>query len=246
MSDGLVQLHLNLHVLDVQGLPTLGLFGATRRLAGSYSTVLTILQRHDWQKTQAAAGHLDMFAHIYFSACDVEHFYVVLRSYFDDFAGLCAQLALKPRQCPTSFHRLLRWCRNTNRATSLLGPELVSLVVSCTWFETVRRTRDGIVHLGALVLALPGPDTVRFQVRSGQHTSEVPPHLMTDTGLGDFEMFMAWMLGSLAIMSDGIGQMGLARLALPQPLVGTSGSPSMLIARNYLARFHALLPATIA
>src|SRR6185436_7009889 len=92
VADGLVQYLLNLHILDNQGLAPRSLRPA-QRIWSSVSSLLTVLERHDWQKSQASAGHLDSTSWMFFASCDVEYFYVVLRSAFDDLALLCAAIA---------------------------------------------------------------------------------------------------------------------------------------------------------
>jgi hypothetical protein len=242
-SDGMIQLVLNLHVLHAENKPTQGMCTPAWRVIGSFSTLLTILERHEWQKQQASEGTLDHTAWMFFSGCDVEHFYIVVRSLFDDLSLLCSKMAVKKGECPETFNDLFRWCTNGSRADRILGEDLAATIRTCAWFEQIRETRDGIVHFGAFTLALPGHDTVSFRVEAGPRSSQVLPELMTNENVGDFDLFCAWVIGNLAVTLDRVGSIGLARLAIDQPVYETSGRLAHRIARQYLIRLQDRLPA---
>jgi hypothetical protein len=76
-SDGMIQFVVNLHVLHAENKPTHGMRTPAWRVSGSFSTLCTILERHEWQKQQGSTGALDHTAWMLFSGCDVEHFYAV-------------------------------------------------------------------------------------------------------------------------------------------------------------------------
>jgi hypothetical protein len=242
MSDGMVQLLANVHMLQVAGKPSGGLLPAVRRIYGSFGTLLTIVERHEWQKQQGKAGALDHMAWMFFAGCDVEHFYVSLRTVFDDIAFLCSRMATKKGECPDTFGKLLQWCTTEQRADRVLGSPLASAIRACTWFESTRLTRDAIVHLGALTLALPGPETVSFQVHAGANSSVVRPELMSNENLADFELFMAWILGNLVVLLDQIGRLALTSLTIEFPVQATFGRGAIAIAREYLVRLRQRLP----
>ena len=244
MADGMIQFVMNLHMLHAENKPTHGMCTPARRVSGSFSTLLTILERHEWQKQQGDTGALDHTAWMLFSGCDVEHFYIVVRSLFDDLAFLCSKMAVKKGQCPEEkFNKLFRWCMNGSRADRILGEDLAATIRACTWFEQIRETRDGIVHFGAFTLALPGHDTVSFRVEAGSRSSQVLPELMTNEDVADFDLFCAWVIGNLAVTLDRVGSIGLARLAIDQPVHRTSRRLAHSIARQYLIRLRNRLPA---
>ena len=168
MSDGMIQLWVNLHTQNNRGKPVLDMFRAVQRVASSFDTLLTILERHEWQKQQGNAGVLNHTSWALFAGCDIEYFYVVLRSLFDHLALLCREMANKKGETSERFNKLFQWCLKENRANQILGKDLAAAIRACAWFEGVRLTREGIVHLGALTLALPSPETVSFPGRREQ------------------------------------------------------------------------------
>lgn len=242
MADGMVDLMVNLHLRDVADDHTQATVRAVRRVLGSFGSLLVTLERHDWQKRQAASGTLNHTSWMSFAGCDVEYFYVVLRSLFDDLVLLCGKLAIIEGQCPSDWS-LYSWCQDVNRADRILGHELATAIRACTWFESVRGTRDGIVHFGAWTLAIPSVDTVSFSVMNGARSSRVPAEIMTNENLGDFELFMAWAIGNLSITLDRVGQAGLRRFEITSPARGTSGRDAFGIVRAYLLRLRDRLPA---
>src|SRR5687767_1260659 len=68
----MIQFVVNLHMLHAENKPTHGISTPAWRVFGSFSTLLTILERHEWQKQQASVGALDHTAWMFFSGCDVE------------------------------------------------------------------------------------------------------------------------------------------------------------------------------
>jgi hypothetical protein len=213
LSDAFVRLSGELHIRHSAGeTETDRLYHAVSALSAEHSTLLTILERNEWQKAQARAGRLDHTLWLFFASLDVEHYYVSLRSVFDHLAAVCVAAAVVPGQCPTSFDRLLTWCNdNGERAEKCLGAGLFTLVTECAWFADIRNTRDGIVHFGALTIAFPSFETISFKVYAGQRSSIVPAELMTNENIADFELFMAWTLGNLGLTLNR-----LASIVLPQ------------------------------
>jgi hypothetical protein len=131
MSEGMVQLCVNLYMQNARGKSSSGTLRAVQRVAGSFDTLLTILERHEWQKQQGDAGVLNHTSWMLFAGCDIEYFYVVLRSLFDDLALLCKTMAIKKGECPETFNKLFQWALENNRANRVLGKELTSAIRAC-------------------------------------------------------------------------------------------------------------------
>jgi hypothetical protein len=236
LADGLVQLSGELHIRRAKGENVGELHGAVSRLTAEHSTLLTILERSEWQKVCARTNQLDGTLWFYFAALDVEHFYVSMRSLFDHLAQVCACAAVQPGQCPRMFHELLSWCSSEPRAKTILGVELIDLVTGCTWFDDIRNTRDGIVHFGALTIAFPSFETVSFNVYGGNRSAVVPSALMTNENIADFELYMAWTLGNVGLTVDRLGKILLSRLAGDNRLQTRSIRPGYATLFGYLER----------
>lgn len=237
LADSFVRLSSELHMRSAKGEDVARLQAAVVGLSGEHSSLLTILERSEWQKRMAKSGQLDHMSWLFFATLDVEHFYVALRSLFDHLAGVCDAVATKKNQCPTSFSTLWLWCGEMpERAERLLGADLVSLVRACDWFESARDTRDGIVHFGALTLAFPSFETVSFKVYAGQRSSVVPDELMTNENIADFELFMAWTLGNLGLLMDRLGSLVLMRIAEREQLHTRVTRPGFATLCVYLDR----------
>ncbi len=237
MADDLIQLLANAHVESVSGRTDHGLLEPARRIQAAFATLLTIVDRHNWQKELGASGSLDHTRWLFFAGCDVEFFYVVARSLFDDVALLCKALAKLPGQCPAGFERLLLFA-DSDRADRVLGSALATIVRGCAWFTALRSTRDGIVHFGAMTLAIPTPETVSFRIIAGQRSSHVDPVLMANENLADFELFAAWLLGSMLLLVDRLGRMGLAVLGISRPVSAVYGQAAAPVVRRYLERLR--------
>jgi len=243
LTDGLVRLSSELHVRSAMRNDADPLLAAVRRLTAAHSTLVTILERSEWQKGAAQSGHLDHTLWMFFSSCDVEHYFVALRSLFDELAIVCGRASVRSDQCPASFNELLSWCDNQHRSRRLLGPELFALITDCRWFHGIRDTRDGIIHYGALTLAIPSFETISFKVHAGHRSSVVPAELMTNEHVADFELFMAWTLGSLELTFHRLGQHLLQREFGGGTLEVFSSRYGYGVLLGYLRRLQERLPS---
>lgn len=234
-------LAVELHVRQSQGLDR-HLAAAVSALHAEHATLLTILERAEWQKRSALDGHLNDTLWFFFSALDVEHYYIVLRSLFDHIANVCAAVASRHDQVPRSFHDLLQWSAHRPRADRILGADLVELLLSCTWFDDIRKTRDGIVHFGAMTLSFPSVETIAFNVAAGDRSSVVPVALMVNENIADFELFMAWTLGNLQLFLDSFARLILARIPDRRELGVTAYQPGMRTLVRHLERLADKLP----
>jgi hypothetical protein len=244
LSDDFMQLWSRLNLERASGGDVGKVFGAVSRLAGEFDTLLTILQRSEWQKTMAARQQLNHTSWLFFATLDVEHFFVSLRSLFDYAGEVCEAVAAKPSQLPTSFHDLFKLCQAKNQRTeTLLGGEVANAIRDCGWFAAIRETRDGIVHYGALTLALPGFDTVSFKVEAGPRSSTVPPQLMTSENLADFELFMAWAIGNVRLLMNRLAACLFQRLELKERFLTSSTKLGYAVLCAYLDRLAERLPA---
>jgi hypothetical protein len=243
LSDEFIQLWSALHIKRATGADVGRVFGPVSRLAGEFETLLTILERSNWQKTAASQGHLDQTAWLFFASLDVEHFFLSLRSLFDYAGEVCESAASKPGQLPTSFHALFNLCQaNNRRAETLLGAEIASAIRDCRWFPAIRATRDGIVHYGALTLALPGFDTVSFKVEAGPRSAKAPPELMTNESLADFDLFMAWVLGNVRLLMNRLANCLFHRIELSERFAASSAKRGHTVLCAYLDRLAERLP----
>ena len=66
---------------------------------------------------------------------------------------------------------------------------------------------------------------------------------MTNEYIADFELFMAWVIGNLAVTLDQVGRIGLEGLNIQDRVHGTSSRPAVGIVREYLVRLRERLPA---
>jgi hypothetical protein len=180
---------------------------------------------------------------MFFSGLDIEHFYIALRSFFDQLAGVCRAVAIKRDQVPRSFRTLLDLCEaKSPKAVEILGREIVEFIVSCDWFRSTRATRDGIVHYGALTLTRPNFDTIAFQVSAGERSSSVIAELTLKNSLADFELFMAWILGNIILMLDHLAGLLLSRFPDLSSVVVRSARPSYTVLCAYLERLSDVMP----
>ena len=240
-SHGLMVLAVELHARRAQGVDS-RLADAVSILHAEHATLLTILERTEWQKQSARDGHLNDTLWFFFSTLDVEHYYIVLRSLFDHIAGVCAETTSRRDQIPRSFNKLLEWCADRSRADRILGADLTELLLSCDWFHDIRKTRDGIVHFGALTLAFPSAETIAFNVAAGDRSSAVPNELMINETIADCELFMAWTLGNLQLFLDSLARLILARIPDPRDLGVTAYQPGMRTLVRHLERLAERLP----
>ncbi len=218
------------------------LLSALNRVNGDHATLLTIVERNEWQKQMARRSELDHNAWFYFAGLDVEHYFVALRSTFDSIAGVLRLASPSAGQLSESFSGLRALCRNNpDKARRKLGAEAVSLIADADWFDPVRITRDGIVHLGALSIAFPTHETVSFAVHVEGQRVRMPPALMTNENIADFELYMAWTLGNVELILERIGELLLPRYSGPNAFGTRSFRTGFSTIAGYLMRLRARL-----
>lgn len=147
-------------------LPAIG--SNAHYLHEDWRNLLTLIARIEWTlgqvDDQKGLHHHSWAA---FTALDVEHFHVELRSAFDYLARIVTSQSTQPRQTPgESYNSLSKWAEeNPVRAGRLLGNTVaIAVAESRQFFLDVKRIRELVVHSGAHTLVFPSPEGILFQV----------------------------------------------------------------------------------
>jgi hypothetical protein len=205
--------------------------------------LLTIVERHNWQKQMAATGHLNETAWLYFAGLDVEHFYVILRSLFDHLSQLCSTRLATKSQRLSSFNDLLNRCeKQPDLAEAQFGKRIVAAVRGCDWFREIQLSRDGIVHAGSLTLALPVGDTVSFRVDGASAQTPRRAELRFNENLADFELFIAWTIGGLGVAISEVCDAILSEHPDLRPLALIYHKSSLRFLASHLERLATRFP----
>ena len=150
------------------------------------NNVNTILVRLNWYKTLWDQEGFDNLWR-YFAACDINLFYIELRSIFDYIAQVIRLVSDCPGQVTDKGFRKLRNWVNKGSNDARIGQDLAEFVRSCSWFDELRGIRDAIVHQGSVTLAFPEKNRLLFQVYGARMGPQVhTPLFMYNEHVIDF------------------------------------------------------------
>ena len=237
-----IELGATVHLHMAQGGLSGSLAAAVNRVNGDHGTLLTILERSQWQKEMAQRGSLDQTAWFYFAGLDVEHWFIALRSMFDAISGVIRAESNRPGVVPGKFGDLQTWCsEHPELARGVIGDAFTALMTECRWFSPVRSIRDGIVHLGALSIAFPSFETVSFSIHVNGQRIHVPEQLMTNENIADFELYIAWTLGNVELILERVAELILPRFTGPTTIGSRSFRTGFGTSVGYLVRLRECL-----
>lgn len=109
--------------------------------------LLNVLKKIEWMTGLYRENTLAEADWSAFVQTDIHAFHVEFRSLLDTVAAAVSALAVKRDQVPTSFHDLIELCKKKSlKMQGLLGIDVVQLLCSICWFDSLRDSRDFIVH----------------------------------------------------------------------------------------------------
>lgn len=209
---------------DLACLPAIG--SNAHFLHEDWGNLLKIITRIEWTLGQVNKGELHEHAWMAFTALDVEHFHVELRSAFDYLARIVIAQSAQPGQTPKGSYNLLsKWAtKNFVRAARLLGDDLArSVAESRKLFLDRKRIRELVVHSGARSLVFPPAEGVLFQV----YARGLQFNLLKDLGdlmhnenVVNFKRYASSTLLQFWALVEAVSVETFSRYALPQVGLG--------------------------
>jgi hypothetical protein len=157
----------------------------------------TLLYRLDRQRISYSKHELDMLLWIEYATCDVDLFFVTIRSIFDYLAQVSKHLAVKPKQTRSSSFSKLRNFVSSPSGSNRVGEKLSRVIISCDWFSDLCDLRDSIVHRGAHTFIFPDTRNIMFQIDEGLRNQIVIPEIMENDNIVIFELYAGMIMGYL-------------------------------------------------
>lgn len=191
-----------------------------------WGNLLTLIKRIEWTLAQVNAGALPEHAWMEFTALDVEHFHVELRSAFDYLARIVIAQSAQPGQTPKGSYSLLsKWAANNIvRARRLLGHDLAQSVAdSRKLFLDRKRVRELVVHSGARSLVFPPAEGILFQVYAHGLQFNLLKELgdlMHNENVVNFKRYASSTLLQFWALVEAVSVQTFSRYALPQVGLG--------------------------
>ena len=146
-----------------------------------------------WNKEQLSLGNWMGYA-----ACDIDLFYIEMRSIFDYVAKVIVRISDKPQEIPDgSFNELRNWLLKKQDNPKTLGEDLANLVRSANWFEELKKVRDTNVHQGGTTLVFLEKDRILFQTSKNYTNLISIPEIMYNENVADFELYAGLYFGYL-------------------------------------------------
>lgn len=203
--------------------------------------IKNIILRLDWQMSLLKRNELDEVLWMDFTACDIDHFHVEIRSFFDSLAKAISLVSNHPDQVPNrSFRKLKDWVeKNENENT--IGMDLAAIIRSCEWFDDFKKIRELLIHHGGYTIVFLVPDRITFQVHKGWKNEVLIPEIMYNKNIVDFELYAGLYTGYLMAYLEEISEIFNKRLNL-QELGSNSKSyhPGLIVIQNWIGKVNSL------
>ncbi|HEY4673521.1 MAG TPA: hypothetical protein VIH03_05085 [Nitrososphaerales archaeon] len=197
--------------------------------------IQTIVFRLEWHKGLYAKNQLSDGIWMAFAGCDINTFYIEMRSILDYAAKIIREISDKPGQVRNgSFEQLSNWTNNP-KSHDKLGKELVSLIQYCSWFEEIKNIRDGLVHQGNRPLVFIDKKEILFQVYKGLLQSIRIPEIMFNENVVNFERYAGLYLAYLIDYLEKLSEIAYKKLNLKKsPVNARSYNLGVEIVRSWI------------
>lgn len=201
----------------------------------------TIILRLDWQMRLRKGTELEEVLWMDFTACDIDHFHVEIRSFFDSLAKAISLVSDNPDQVPNrSFRQLKDWVEK-NENENIIGMDLAAIIRSCEWFDDLKKVRESLIHYGGSTTVFLVPDKITFQVYTGWKNEILIPEIMHNKNIVDFELYAGLYTGYLMAYLEEISEIFDKRLNLQERLSGSKGyHKGLVVMQNWIEKANSL------
>jgi hypothetical protein len=207
-------------------------------------TIVTKLTKLDWMNGLRTTGELDDDDWMFFATSDVVAFLANTRGLLDHLAWSYRVSSAHPNQVSGSFRKLRASLVNDEHSPldGNLPPGVPDLVRSCEWFESLRDTRDGLLHRDAKTLIFPGSDGITVALYGGGVMLPEGPGLVRDNDIVDFENMAAGVSARLHELLEESSAAIAAHIGLGEDsLPGWSRHPGLCVVAHWTQAYLAEL-----
>lgn len=184
--------------LSVMGKVSKKINGNLIYLLHDLQNICTVIHRLDWQKNLLDKGEIDSCLWMDYSRCDIELFYIELRSVFDYVAKIISEIY---GGTPWSFEDLRKGISKNNY--NHLQENVKRLIIDCNWFDQLRDIRDTNTHFGGQILPLNSPEGIIFQTYDSKGEAKCfTDEIMHTKNFVNFEHYSAMYFGYLIVFLD--------------------------------------------
>jgi len=152
---------------------------------------------------------------MYFTATDIDHFHVELRSIFDYLVQFMGYICDKRGQTPNSFHELRNWLEKSEGNKKRFGKDLTKITIECDWFKEIRSIRDTNIHEGGWSLVFPEENRILFQTSKHLYFPKVKCQaIMFNKEVADFELYAGRYLTLMLCFLEHLAKITCRRLGI--------------------------------
>jgi hypothetical protein len=185
--------------------------------------IITTVDRYMWMRLMKNESRLNESEFGKYIAMDTCTVHLEIRSIFDYIANII-NLIEADGQLPSSFEKLYNDVTSeSSKYSSKLGTDTVKLLVSCSWYKTIRMVRDSLIHYGDIISVWFQSSRVFIQPNAlvmSEDTSIPECYFFTET-LIDFECYLGYYIGRLILVLDVLTEIIYDRLRIFTPISGS-------------------------
>jgi hypothetical protein len=196
-SGKFVEFYSNVHFIAVSEKKYVQIKQFLNYVIEDISSLETLIFRLNWQKELVSDGKLDDILWMEYAKCDIELFFITIRSIFDYLGEIIKELSIKPGQIPNSFEKLMSWSVKSEFNRNNIGLDFVNLLSSCSFFLLVRDLRNATVHRGGFTIVFPQKEQIGFQVFEEWKNKVYHTEIMINENVADFELYAAFIISYL-------------------------------------------------
>ena len=195
-----------------------------RMIANCVLNIVTIISKLDYQHNEWVQEKLSNEEWMSFSSLDINYFYIEINSLFDYLAKVIRVIYELPRRHNNYYNTYFSGLRRNvieNEYTDRLGDDLTHLIVSCDWYDDIRRIRNLIIHEVKRTGVFLVQNQIVFQIYG---KSRPPPHrkeqileskAMSNAWTVDFKRYSVLYTGYLFDFLEEFAQIIGKRLGVP-------------------------------
>ena len=236
-----VDLMIDLHVNAGQRAELIELHRCFSIIQQDFEGINTIILRLDWQLALFSKNEIDKISFMKFTACDIDHFHIKIRSFFDSLTKAIYLISDHQNQVPKkSFHGLKKWVEK-NDSEKKIGKDLATIIRSCEWFDYLKKIRELLIHNGGYTLVFLDPNRITFQIYKEWNNKVLIPEVMYNENVVDFELYAGLFIGYLIAYLEEISIIFDKRLNLQKHGVnGKSYHSGLRVIQNWIERANTL------